>query len=119
MKMEDIYAIRLERFRRVMIDQFGGKQAAIAKAVGKPANYVSRVLGGSKKLGEDMVREFEETLGKPPYWFDGFDLSSNWPFSAPFDDYSSLGPEKARELDVMVTAFLAGATPTKREEEVA
>lgn len=81
MTMDDIYAMRLERFRNIMNDRFGGKQAAIAHAVGKPANYVSRVLSGAKKLGEEMAREFEVCLGLPAYWFDGLDRVGTWPFS--------------------------------------
>ena len=80
--MDDIYAMRLERFRNVMNERFAGKQAAIAHAVGKPANYVSRVLSGAKKLGEEMAREFEVCLGLPAYWFDGLDRVGTWPFSS-------------------------------------
>ncbi len=80
--MDDIYAMRLERFRAVMNERFGGKQATIAQAVGKPANYVSRVLAGSKKIGEEMAREFELSLDLPAYWFDGLDQIGTWPFAS-------------------------------------
>lgn len=80
MKMDDIYATRLNRFRSLMNDRFGSKQASIANAVGKPANYVSRILSGTKKLGEEIAREFETSLNLPAYWLDGLNELGAWPF---------------------------------------
>lgn len=103
MKMDDIYATRLERFRLLMDERFGGKQSAIANAVGKPANYVSRVLSGAKKLGEEMVREFEESLGLPTYWFDGLDILGAWPFaSVSRQAYDGLTIEQRRGIEQWV-----------------
>ncbi|TCU93928.1 hypothetical protein EV686_11096 [Paracandidimonas soli] len=102
-----------------MNEDFGGKQAAIANAVGRPANYISRILNGSKQLGEDLVREFEESLKKPDYWFDGMNSSGNWPFSAPYELYDGLDDTKKHELDIMVKAYIAGALPTKSKEQAA
>ncbi|WP_133434421.1 helix-turn-helix domain-containing protein [Achromobacter xylosoxidans] len=101
--MDDIYAMRLERFRNIMNDRFGGKQAAIAHAVGKPANYVSRVLSGAKKLGEEMAREFEVCLGLPAYWFDGLDPVGAWPFSTvDRNAFESLTPEQRAGIEQWV-----------------
>lgn len=103
MKMDDIYAQRLERFRSLMESRFGGKQAAIANAVGKPANYVSRVLNGTKKLGEEMAREFEASLDLPPYWFDGLDSLGAWPFSTiDRDAFDALTAEQRRGIEQWV-----------------
>lgn len=103
MKMDDIYAMRLKRFRLLMDERFGGKQSAIANAVGKPANYVSRVLSGAKKLGEEMVREFEVCLGLPGYWFDGLDRADAWPFSSiDRTAFESLTPEQRAGIEQWV-----------------
>lgn len=100
MKMEEIYAIRLERFRQVLEHDYKGKQAALAEAVGKPANYVSRILGGTKKLGEEIVREFEDSLGKPAYWFDGRDIADGWPFATVDQKrFDALTPEQRRGIE--------------------
>ncbi|AZS78825.1 XRE family transcriptional regulator [Achromobacter spanius] len=108
MKMDDIYAQRLERFRSLMESRFGGKQAAIAAAVGKPANYVSRVLNGSKKLGEEMAREFEVSLELPPYWFDGLDALGAWPFSSvDRASFEALTPEQRRGIEQWVARQVA------------
>jgi len=104
MKMDDIYATRLTRFRQLLDERFGGKQAAIANAVGKPANYVSRVLNGTKKLGEEMVREFELSLNLPAYWFDGLDDLGVWPFATiSRQAYEGLTPEQRRGIEQWVS----------------
>lgn len=120
MKMDDIYATRLERFRQLMDGRFGGKQAAIANAVGKPANYVSRVLSGTKKLGEEMVREFEVSLSLPAYWFDGLDDLGAWPFSTVSRPaYDALTPEQRRGIEQWVSRQVSayGDLPVVKSDE--
>ncbi|BEG78444.1 helix-turn-helix domain-containing protein [Achromobacter xylosoxidans] len=122
MKMDDIYAVRLERFRLLLNERFGGKQSAIANAVGKPANYVSRVLSGAKKLGEEMVREFEESLGLPAYWFDGLDILGAWPFaSVNRQAYDDLTIEQRKGIEQWVArqveAYLDHPTVKSDESE--
>lgn len=86
-----------------MNERFGGKQATIANAVGKPANYVSRVLNRTKKLGEEMVREFESVLDLPAYWFDGLDDLGAWPFATVSRQaYEGLTPEQRRGIEQWV-----------------
>lgn len=36
-----------------------------------------------------------------------------WPFHVPYSTYLGLSDEKKQQLDAMVTAFVAGATPVK------
>lgn len=120
MKMDDIYATRLDRFRQLMNERFEGKQAAIANAVGKPANYVSRVLGGTKKLGEEMVREFEVALDLPAYWFDGLDGLGAWPFATiRHQSYASLTPEQRRGIEQWVARQIEayGDLPVVKSDE--
>lgn len=120
MKMDDIYATRLERFRQLMDDRFRGKQAAIANAVGKPANYVSRVLSGTKKLGEEMVREFEASLDLPAYWFDGLDDVGAWPFpNVSRLAYERLTAEQRRGIEQWVSRQIEayGDQPSVKSDE--
>ncbi|WP_241074776.1 hypothetical protein [Achromobacter insuavis] len=123
MEIDDIYAVRLQRFRTLMDDRFGGKQAAIATAVGKPANYVSRIISGNKKLGEEIVREFETSLDLPAYWFDGLTDTTAWPFpSVSRAAYESLTPEQrrgieqwvARQVEAFGDTHMPGAGNTKK-----
>jgi hypothetical protein len=111
MKMEQIYETRRERLRQAMQEQFGGKQAAIAARLGRQADYISRIFTGRKMLAEDLAREFEEVLGKPPYWLDGMDqhVGGEWPFSVSRDDYSRLEPEDRARLDSAFADLVAGA----------
>lgn len=104
MNMDEVYAIRFDRLQQVLWDeQFKGKQAALAAAVGKPANYISRILNGSKKLGEELVREFEVSLGKPPYWFDQREQLDKWPFpSVSPTKYASLTEDQKKGIEQWV-----------------
>ena len=71
----EISDIRRKNLRLLMTSRFEGKQARIADALGKSANYISRCLAnpdssGAKKIGEDFAREIEETLALPRYAMD-------------------------------------------------
>lgn len=62
--------IRRAVLRAVIREKFAGNQTAFARAVGRQADYISRCLSGKKNLGEDLVREFEDILHLPKYYFD-------------------------------------------------
>lgn len=72
----DISDIRRENLRSLMKQRFDGKQARIADALGKSANYISRCLStapssaGSKNIGEDFARDIEAKLGLDRYSLD-------------------------------------------------
>ncbi|WP_150752701.1 helix-turn-helix transcriptional regulator [Pseudomonas fluorescens] len=59
-----------------MKQRFDGKQARLADALGKSANYISRCLSTSmpaasrKNIGEDFAREIEQALGLDRYQLD-------------------------------------------------
>ena len=77
----EISDTRRDNLRLLMKSRFEGKQARIADALGKSANYISRCLArpdsaGAKKIGEDLAREIEETLGLPRYAMDQPGLSA-------------------------------------------
>jgi len=68
--MEDT-DIRVQRLRKLMNDEFQGKQRLLADKLERQPDYISRLFSGKKKLGGDLAREFEDILGKPKYWLDG------------------------------------------------
>lgn len=123
MKMDEIYATRKLKLRQVMEEQFDGKQSAIAAKLGKQPDYISRIFGGRKQLGEDMAREFEEILGMPPYWFDGITAGAGWPFqSVDLSEVMSLPAGKLRELEAAIRAelrYIAGAGSGAKSNNVA
>jgi hypothetical protein len=56
-----------QRALRALIERrFGGVQARFGIAIGRQADYVSRLLSGKKALGERLAREIEYTLGLDP-----------------------------------------------------
>lgn len=72
----EISDIRRENLRALMKQRFDGKQARLADALGKSANYISRCLStapssaGSKNIGEDFARDIEMKLGLERYQLD-------------------------------------------------
>lgn len=69
----DIKNIRQRRVRELIRDEFEGKQVLFADKIGKPDNYVSRILSSGpnrKGIGEMMARHIEARCDKPPRWLD-------------------------------------------------
>lgn len=72
----DIYEIRRKRMTDLIkAEPFNGNQAAFAAKIDKQASYVSRCLlplgkPHRKRIGEDMAREIERTLGLPVLYMD-------------------------------------------------
>jgi transcriptional regulator with XRE-family HTH domain len=62
---------RVERLRALITSRYDGNQSTFASAVGKSPNYISRLLGGTKRMGEDFAREVETLLKLPPFYMDG------------------------------------------------
>lgn len=65
--------IRINNLRKIMDARFGGKQVALAAAVQRQPNYISRLFQGAKTLGADLARDFENLLGIPKYSLDATD----------------------------------------------
>lgn len=61
--MTSVYEIRLAKVRSLIERRFDGVQAKFALAIGRQDNYVSRVLSGTKRIGEDLARDIERRLG--------------------------------------------------------
>lgn len=67
------FDIRRARLRELIRTQFDGKQSRFAEKIGRPQNYISRVLTtgkNRKNLGEELARHIEKTLRLERYWLD-------------------------------------------------
>lgn len=58
-----------------LIAQFG-TIAALAKATGTVANYLSQVRNGHRDMGDDIARRLEDALNKKTGWLDSLQFSS-------------------------------------------
>lgn len=72
----DVHKTRRERVAALVREEHKGLQASFADRIGKPANYVSRMLSspsaaGHKNIGEEMARHIEKCHDKPAGWLDG------------------------------------------------
>ena len=66
----DVFEIRKKRLRELINSNFDGVQRRFADAIDRQPDYVSRILKGTKRLGEQLARDIESTLGLPPRWLD-------------------------------------------------
>lgn len=69
------YDNRRERFRELMDNACGGKQATIAAQIGREPNYVSRLLSapetpGHKRLSDAIIGAATSAFGLHCGWFD-------------------------------------------------
>ncbi len=106
--MDEIYTTRVERLRGIIRDEFGGKQASIAAQLGRQPDYISRLLSGRTKLAENLAREFEELLKKPPFWLDGLADAGAWPLPG-IDpaDFARIPPEDREEVIGLIRLKIA------------
>jgi SOS-response transcriptional repressor LexA len=58
----DIASNRRRALQALVERRFGGVQAKFGTAIGRQADYVSRLLSGKKALGEGLAREIEDIL---------------------------------------------------------
>lgn len=69
-----IHEIRRRRLIELLNARYGGRQVDLARALSRPANYISRCLSDNnanrKPIGEKFARYVETTLGLPQYWMD-------------------------------------------------
>lgn len=75
--MEEIYARRRDRLRKLIDDRFDGVDGAFADEVQRPRPNISQLLSGNRRMGEDIARSIEEHMKLPPYWMEGLDLAAD------------------------------------------
>lgn len=98
-------------------------QAEIARACGiKPPSVADWFSGKTKNLKGKNLVIVAQLLNVSESWLaDGVGpkerKAGRWPFSPPFSAYEALDADKKQALDNMVTAFLAGAAPSKSPGE--
>ncbi|WP_165856756.1 S24 family peptidase [Marinobacter sp. JSM 1782161] len=61
----DIHEIRRANLARLIDERFGGKQSGLADTIDRQRGYVSRLLKGSKNIGEGFARHIEKSVGIP------------------------------------------------------
>lgn len=66
----DISEIRRANVQLLVDTTFGGTQSALASAINRQADYVSRILHRHKRVGERLAREIEGLLELPAGWLD-------------------------------------------------
>lgn len=74
-KKMNIQEVRRDNLAAIIHFRFDGVVAACARKIEKQASYISRLLypfdkDGSKKMGEDLARQFELSLGLETYELD-------------------------------------------------
>lgn len=94
----DLYEIRRKNLRALMKSRFNGKQALLAAALDRPANYISRCLSSSlnpasrKNIGEEFARDIEGRLGLEKYQMDSADLRAAEAAPAVIEEGSNVAP---------------------------
>lgn len=93
--MKTIKERRKARVLELITDRFGGNKAAFAKAIGRPAPNVHRMLaepsGAAKDargIGEELARDIENLLGLRPLWLDEFDHNDQATIEPNTEQYS-------------------------------
>lgn len=59
----DIYKVRRDNLSQLIDRLFDGKQRRLADAIDRQPDYISRVLKGSKNIGEGFARHVESSIG--------------------------------------------------------
>lgn len=94
----DVQSIRRKRLRQ-LIDEYG-TQTALADKVGCEQNYISRAVGGKKKIKEDFAERLETATGKPAGWLSRLEKPGvDWPFEFDRKHWDALPPEEKSDLE--------------------
>lgn len=62
----DIHEVRKQNLALLIRERFDGKQRRLADAIDRQPDYISRVLKGTKNVGEAFARHVEKSLKLPP-----------------------------------------------------
>ena len=72
--MDRLSDTRQRKVRELIRDEYESRQVAFADKIGRPDNYVSRIVSSGenrKGIGERMARHIESRCNKPRGWLDG------------------------------------------------
>ncbi|WP_225182138.1 helix-turn-helix domain-containing protein [Pectobacterium aroidearum] len=94
--MKDLHVIRRENLVKLMDKHYGGQQASIARAIGVPANLVSRWISG-KNIGDKSARKIEDVTRQTRNWLD-IDHDNMLIPEAPVDEIGDIGVVAASNL---------------------
>ena len=104
-KKARLAAIRRANLRLLIDLKFETRQVDFATAIGRPPDYISRVLGGKKNLGEGLARDVESIVGLEPFWLDQERNSEGALQAADLEPGPDL-PEYFRRIPIVGTAQL-------------
>ena len=88
--------LRRDNLSLLIAERFNGNQSALARHIERQADYISRVLKGTKALGEALAREIEQRCDLPPGWMDSAQIGI--PLAAAIVSGSPLTPDEAAIL---------------------
>ena len=74
-EMGQVNAARIAKLKRLMREEYDGKQVRLAEQLDVQPDYLSRMFRGVKGLSSDMARKYEKRLNKPKYWLDEEDVN--------------------------------------------
>lgn len=142
-----IKEIRRARLARLLASLTGrGKQAALAKRLGKAPAQISQWLNGTRSIEEDTARDMERHARLSPGWFDqppdgtaagggiallarepdasGFPTRMPWPFKTIlFEEVDALSPPQLAKLERCMRDYvgllLAAAPPPASAKRIA
>lgn len=106
-RMKGIDDIRRDNLRHILQTQYAGKQAALAAALDKQANVVSRVLGSGRadqrNIGTEWARQIEQRLHLPDNWLDNVHAAeAAMPHQATDPTLDPRAREVLRDLAIMI-----------------
>lgn len=107
----DKYEIRRQRLIKLRDERCNGKAAQVARVIGRPDNYVSRMLypegkKGKKRIAEDMAEVIESAFKLPKGWLDDLE-SDTTVYNNSVSQPTGQGAEVFR-IDVLNFAVSAG-----------
>jgi transcriptional regulator with XRE-family HTH domain len=123
----DLPEARLRRLNQLIDTKFDGKQSKFAIAVEREPNYISRILSGKKRLGEDLARDIEKRLGLPKLWLDEGSEdpapTGGWPFKIDIFRFRRLTADQRSHIEQLVELtieqFERGASLRIRQKKLA
>lgn len=94
--MKDLTDIRRENLVTLLERHYGGNQSSLARAIGVPANLVSRWVSG-KKIGDKIARKIEDSTVQARNWLD-IDHEDYLMPAKPVEEIGEIGVIAAKNL---------------------